>query len=61
MTDLIYHLVLAQDYTAVPAGQAYLPPKVHTPLNTHQEPDEPIARAAVPPDDRTTIERVFER
>ncbi|HTR61382.1 MAG TPA: hypothetical protein VMH37_06735 [Candidatus Binataceae bacterium] len=43
------------------AGQAYLPPKVHTPLNTHQEPDEPIARAAVPPDDRTTIERVFER
>ena len=43
------------------AGQAYLPPKVHTPLNTNQEPDEPIARAAVPPDDRTTIERVFER
>ena len=43
------------------AGQAYLPPKVHTPLNAHQEPDEPIARAAVPPDDRTTIERVFER
>jgi len=43
------------------AGQAYLPPKVHTPLNAHQQPDEPIARAAVPPDDRTTIERVFER
>ena len=43
------------------AGQAYLPPKVHTPLNAHQEPDEPIARAAVPPNDRTAIERVFER
>jgi hypothetical protein len=43
------------------AGQAYLPPKVHTPLNTHQQPDEPIPRAAVPPDDRTTIQRVFER
>jgi membrane protein implicated in regulation of membrane protease activity len=43
------------------AGQAYLPPKVHTPLNTHQQPDEPIPRAAVPPDDRITIQRVFER
>jgi len=43
------------------AGQAYLPPKVRTPLNSHQEPDEPIARAAVPPDDRTTIQRVFDR
>src|SRR5262249_35297782 len=43
------------------AGQAYLPPKVHTPLNAHQQPDEPIARAAVPPDDRVTIQRVFER
>ncbi|MBV8139751.1 MAG: hypothetical protein JO121_29580 [Deltaproteobacteria bacterium] len=43
------------------AGQAYLPPKVHTPLNAHQQPDEPIPRAAVPPDDRITIQRVFER
>ncbi len=43
------------------AGQAYLPPKVHTPLNPNQKPDEPIARAAVPPDDRITIQRVFER
>ena len=25
MTDLIYHLVLAQEYAAVPADQAYLP------------------------------------
>ena len=49
------------DQGAKGAGQAYLPPKVHTPLNAHQEPDEPIARAAVPPDDRTTIQRVFER
>jgi hypothetical protein len=43
------------------AGQAYLPPKVHTPLNAHQQPDEPIPRAAVPPDDRIAIQRVFER
>jgi hypothetical protein len=43
------------------AGQTYLPPKVHTPLNAHQQPDEPIARAAVPAEDRTTIQRVFER
>lgn len=43
------------------AGQAYLPPKVHTPLNARQQPDEPIPRAAVPPDDRITIQRVFER
>ncbi len=49
------------DRGAKGAGQAYLPPKVHTPLNAHQEPDEPIARTEVPPDDRTTIQRVFER
>jgi hypothetical protein len=49
------------DHGAKGAGQAYLPPKVHTPLNAHQQPDQPIARAAVPPDDRTTIQRVFER
>jgi len=43
------------------AGRAYLPPKVRTPLNAHQRRDEPVARAAVPPDDRATIKRVFER
>jgi len=34
---------------------------VRTPLNLTQQPDEPVARAAVPADDRTTIKRVFER
>jgi hypothetical protein len=43
------------------AGEAYLPPKVITPLNPHQYPDQPVARAAIPTDDRTTIQRVFER
>ena len=43
------------------AGHAYLPPKVRTPLNSSQHPDEPIARAAVPEDDRAAIKRVFER
>jgi len=43
------------------AGHAYVPPKVRTPLSLEQEPDEPVARTAVPADDRTTIKRVFER
>lgn len=43
------------------AGQAYLPPKVTTTLNPNQAPDEPVARAAIPADDRETIQRVFER
>jgi hypothetical protein len=43
------------------AGEAYLPPKVSTPLNSSQRPDEPVARAAIPADDRTAIQRVFER
>jgi hypothetical protein len=34
---------------------------VRTPLSLNQEPDEPVARAAVPADDRATIKRVFER
>src|SRR3984957_11946003 len=42
-------------------GHAYVPPKVRTPLSMNQEPDEPVVRAAVPADDRTTIKRVFER
>jgi hypothetical protein len=49
------------DHGAKGAGHAYVPPKVRTPLNTSQEPDEPVARAAVPAEDRTTIKRVFER
>ena len=36
-------------------------PKCATPLSLNQEPDEPVARAAVPAEDRTTIKRVFER
>jgi hypothetical protein len=43
------------------AGHAYLPPKVRTPLNSSQHPDEPIARAAVPEEDRAAIKKVFER
>jgi hypothetical protein len=42
-------------------GHAYLPPKVRTPLNPTQHPDEPIARAAVPEQDRAAVKRVFER
>jgi hypothetical protein len=49
------------DKGAKGAGHAYVPPKVRTPLSLEQEPDEPVARAAVPVDDRTTIKRVFER
>ncbi|MHB8383564.1 MAG: hypothetical protein ACYDC3_14650 [Candidatus Binataceae bacterium] len=51
----------AMAHGAKGAGQAYLPPKVRTPLSPNQQSDEPIARAAVPAEDRTTIERVFER
>ncbi len=43
------------------AGHAYLPPKVRTPLNSSQHPDEPIARASVPEEDRAAIKKVFER
>ncbi|MGH7864162.1 MAG: hypothetical protein ACREQB_04175 [Candidatus Binataceae bacterium] len=43
------------------AGSTLLPPKVRTPLNPTQYPDEPVARAAVPAEDRDTIKRVFER
>jgi len=43
------------------AGQAYLPPKVRTPLNPDQQPDEPIPRASVPEQDRAAIKSVFER
>lgn len=49
------------DRGAKGSGHAYVPPKVRTPLNPSQAPDEPMARAAVPAEDRTTIKRVFER
>jgi hypothetical protein len=49
------------DRGAKGAGHAYVPPKVRTPLSQNQEPDEPVARATVPAEDRTTIKRVFER
>ncbi|MDO8431379.1 MAG: hypothetical protein Q7S58_03115 [Candidatus Binatus sp.] len=49
------------DKGAKGAGQAYVPPKVRTPLNADQQPDEPVARASVPPEDRATIKKVFER
>ncbi len=44
-----------------PGSPAYLPPKVHASLNSHQYPDEPLARTSVPADDRMTVKRVFER
>lgn len=43
------------------SGHAYLPPKVRTPLNSIQHPDEPIARSSVPEEDRMAIKKVFER
>jgi len=49
------------DHGAKGAGHVYVPPKVRTPLNSTQQPDEPVARAAVPAEDRATIKRVFER
>jgi hypothetical protein len=49
------------EHGAKGAGHAYVPPKVRTPLSLNQQPDEPVARAAVPADDRSTIKRVFER
>ena len=42
-------------------GHGYVPPKVRSTLNSSQQPDEPLARGAVPADDRQTIKRVFER
>jgi len=49
------------DHGAKGAGRAYVAPRVRAPLSLNQAPDEPVARAAVPADDRTTIRRVFER
>ena len=49
------------DHGAKGAGRAYVAPKVRAPLSLNQAPDEPVTRAAVPADDRTTIRRVFDR
>lgn len=49
------------DESSAPGAPAYIPPKVRAPLNSNQYPDEPLARAAVPAADQTTIKRVFER
>jgi hypothetical protein len=49
------------DESTTPGAPAYIPPKVRAPLNDRQYDDEPIARAAVPAADQTTIKRVFER
>lgn len=49
------------DESSSGGAPAYLPPKVRVPLSAQQYPDEPLARAAVPFDDRATVKRVFER
>ncbi len=49
------------DRGAKGAGHAYVAPRVRAPLSPIQQPDEPVARAAVPTEDQTTIKRVFER
>ncbi len=42
-------------------GHPYLPPKVSTPINSEQHPDEPIPRVAVPEPDQAAVKSVFER
>jgi hypothetical protein len=49
------------DEASGPGSPGYLPPKVHAAINPQQYPDEPLARASVPPADQMTIKRVFER
>jgi hypothetical protein len=59
-----FHLTvdaLPSDESSSKGAPAYIPPKVQVPLNSRQAADEPLARAAVPADDRVTIKRVFER
>jgi len=41
--------------------QSYLPPRVRASLNPRQLPDQPIARSAVPDDDRAEVKRMFDR
>jgi len=49
------------DEASGPGTPGYLPPKVRVAINPQQYPDEPLARALVPPADQMTIKRVFER
>ncbi len=49
------------DRSPIASAQPYVPPKVRTSLNVYQHPDEPLDRGTVPPADRDTIKRVFER
>ena len=49
------------DRSPIASAQPYVPPKVKTSLNVYQHPDEPLDRGTVPPSDRDSIKRVFER
>jgi hypothetical protein len=49
------------DRSPIASAQPYVPPRVKTALSTYQHPDEPLDRGTVPPSDRDTIRRVFER
>ena len=49
------------DRGAARGDRPYVPPKVRASLSQHQYPDEPLARSAVPPEERETIKRIFER
>lgn len=42
-------------------GHPYVPPKVDTPLNPEQQPDEPVPRVSIPRRDRAAVKSVFER
>jgi hypothetical protein len=44
-----------------PGSPTYVPPRIRVPLNSTQFPDQPLARAAVPAADQSTIKRVFQR
>jgi len=43
------------------SAQSWLPPRVRASLNPRQLPDEPIARSAVPDNDRAQVKRVFDQ
>jgi hypothetical protein len=49
------------DRSPIASAQPYVPPRVKTALSTYQHPDEPLDRGTVPPGDRDTVRRVFER
>jgi hypothetical protein len=42
-------------------GHPYVPPKVDTPLNPEQQPDQPVPRVSIPQQDRAAVKSVFER